>query len=206
MATYSINIESRFPVDSLENVLKNIEWIKRAGADAGVSAKDPIFNSSFSVGELSCECKSEEELRTEALGQKVCFSDTMLYYQIGDEHIAFSFHPCRITDDGKNAYISCNDKTLLSTVMAHLKTADTEIKESSLGPVVIQANNVSTSNIIVGSGNTSTVNAAAQSGKKSFWKDIWAGILKNIIWVIIVAVILIVLAFLGITKPEWLQL
>ena len=206
MARYSINIESKEPVDTVENVLTNVNWIKKAVADAGYPVDDYSFESQFNIGELSCTCDSEEELRVEALGQNTVFSNTTLNFKHDDDYIGFIISPSNVINEGKNVFISCNNKTMLSNIVALLKIKTSENEDNSASSIVINANNINSSNIVVGSGNTANVNAAPAPAKKSIWKDIWAGILKNIIWVLVVAIILIVLAYFGITKPDWLRL
>jgi len=102
MAKYSINIESKEPVDTVENVLVNVDWIKKAVADAGYSVDDYSFESIFSVGELSCTCDSEEELRVEALGQDIVFSNTTMNFTHDDDYIGFVISPSNIINEGKN--------------------------------------------------------------------------------------------------------
>lgn len=206
MAKYSIEITSYAPVDSVEHVLENVNWIKNAVKEAGYNAEKYVFESNFDIGELSCTCESEEELRTEALGQEVVFFNASLNFFFGKNHIGFILNKSDSINEGKNVFISCNDKTMLSCIVSKLKHQEKKQLDSQTSSVVVHAEGASSSNIVIGSGNTASINTASQPAPKSFWKDIWAGILKNIIWVVVAAIILAALAYLGITQPDWLKL
>lgn len=157
MAKYSIRIESYVPVDSVENDLLNVDWIKSAVKEAGYRIDRYRFESNFTIGELSCTCESEEELKTEALGQSVNLSTTIMYFFSGKKHISFFLDKNDSANKGKNIFITCNDKTMLSSIVACLRKKAAQKSAGPTGSVVINASNVNSSNIVVGSGNTASV-------------------------------------------------
>lgn len=206
MANYSIEIESYMPVDSVDHVLMNCNWIKAALLRAGYSIDDYHFESNFEMGELSCTCKSEEELRKETLGQNVeFFSILLMFFQKKDtQNICFFMKKSDMLNKRKNISINCDDKTMLSIVVENLRHLANEKNDAFSNSVEIHAEGANSSNIIVGSSNSASIEKPPEA-KKSFWKEIWAGLLQNIFWAILVALILLVLAFLGIKQPDWLK-
>lgn len=104
-----------------------------------------------------------------------------------------------------NIYVSCNDKLLLLDLKTFLLKEKSILSDQSEGHISINAVN---SSVVVGRDNT--VNATItetcpKDNKPSFWTEILQGIVQNIVWVIVIAIIALIFAVFGESIPDWLR-
>lgn len=210
MAEFSIRVESILDVDSCEHVLEINHWIRECIAKAGIICDSYYFRISFYMGDLHCDCYNEDEFKYHALGQEISISNYYLKTKNGNDSEISFFLQCK-QENKKNIFVSSTNKIMLSEIIAIMKGEKERIERgivASPASVIINANSGNIGVISAGDNNfikTKTEIVTGSTQKRSIWKNIWEMIVTNIIWVIIVAVILSILAILGITQPDWLK-
>ena len=201
----SIKVSAPYDADSCEGVLAICSWIKEAVCKCGIEIKSEeySFRCSFKAGDISYDCYSVDEFKKHAFGQKIIVYTCYLVVYHDNDKIYFGISDKAWRED--NICVSCNDKLLLLDLKTFLLKEKSILSDQSEGHISINAVN---SSVVVGRDNT--VNATItetcpKDNKPSFWTEILQGIVQNIVWVIVIAIIALIFAVFGESIPDWLR-
>ena len=215
MTNFSINVEAILDIDTCEHILEINRWIKESISKAGVDCDNYSFRASFFMGDLYVDCNDEMEFKEHTFGQEIRVYEYYLNaYPTDSPPIRFSV--CRKERTEKNLSIECQDKHTLADIVSifrHEKenydrehtssnNVNISIENSQVGAIAVGNNNHLKTNV---EHEAETEQQVAQS-ELTFWQGVWQTIISNTLWVVIASIILFLLIYLGITKPDWLAL
>lgn len=215
MTDFSIRVEAILDIDSCEHILAINRWIKESVASAGVECDRYTFRASFFMGELHVDCDDEMEFKEHAFGQEISVYE---YYLTGytTDGLRIGCSVCRKCREEKNLSISCKDKHVLADIVSALRFAkeNYDREHTTVNNVNINVENSQVGAITVGDNNhietkvehEVEIKSAPAETEDSFWQGVWQTIVSNLVWVVIASLILLLLVYFGITKPDWLTL
>lgn len=210
MGSYSTNIDLGIPTESREDLIQYYEFINTWTDFLDLDDKKIKATFQYDIGQITCTSDSFEEFKSESIGQKTDLTDITIHIYDGDNSRYYISIRKRYESFPKNVYISCESRQMLSKLLDCVEQAkekyfsqDNEqqiIEQHFHGNQISITDSQVTNSNIGGESNTINVNddKKEKTTQRTIAETIIANITSNIIWWILGAIAVVVLAYLGI--------
>lgn len=210
MGSYSTNIDLGIPTDSRENMIQYYEFIDVWTDSLGLDNKKIEVEFQYAIGKITCVSDSFEEFKAESVGQQTDFVHITIHIFDGDIKLYYISVHNRYESSPENVYISCDSRQMLSNLLDSLEQTNEKYFSQDNEQQIIEqhfhGNQISitdsqvTNSNIGGESNTINVNdnKKEKTTQRTIAETIIANITSNIIWWILGAIAVVVLAYWGI--------